>query len=269
MRRALPHTPALFALVSLGLVAAGCPSKDGAATAGGAPTSQEVKGLLAERDRKLHAYQIAGTVTEAGQTARFEFAHRAPNRMLATLKLEQERTFAFNGERLVELVPGEKKATVFDLSGDPAQVSMEVHRIFGAVVPEGFRAPLVDFDQAKARRVSHPRGPQAVELTQEVADEAGMVRATWFLRWPSMDLLEKRLAIGGSEMVVVVTEEHCDERLKLCVPSRLEQRMAGETGAVTELSRVELNTGLAQDAFAPAVPEGWAVEKRSLLAPQE
>ncbi len=269
MRRARLALPSLALTVAFALCAVGCPSKKEGDAAGSAQLAQEVKGLLAERDRKLHAYQIAGSVTEAGQTAQFEFAHRAPNRMLATLKLEQERTFAFSGDRLVQLSPSDETAVVYDLQGDTGPVSVEVHRIFGAIAPEGFRAPLVAFDKARAQRVSHPRGPQAVALTQEVTDEAGLVRATWILRWPSMDLLEKRLSMSGVELVVAVTKEHCDERLKLCVPTRLEQTVGGEAGAVTELSQVELNKGLAQDAFAPEVPQGWTVEQRSLVSPAE
>jgi outer membrane lipoprotein-sorting protein len=258
--------PLLLASALLLPALLGCPPRK---PAEGDPAAvSEVKGLLAERDKKLHAYRIQGTVSEAGHRAAFTFAHRAPNRMLAELRMDTERTFAFDGERLVELVPGEKRAVVFDLAGPPAEVSVELHRIFQSFVPEGFRAPVLELSSARARRVSHPRGPQAVELASEVTDASGLVRAVYVLRWPSMDMLEKRLSHGDSQLRLEVTREHCDERLKLCVPTRIEQQIDGEAGATTELSAVELNAPLPRDAFTPQVPEQWTVERRALLAPE-
>lgn len=229
---------------------------------------EEVQSVLVERERKVHAYRIEGSVTEAGQTASFRFAHRAPNRMLAELQGETPRTFAFDGERLMELSPKESRAVSFDLGGKPEELAVHLHQLFQTFVPDGFRTPVIDWNRASARRVSHPLAPQALELSSEVPDPSGPVRAEYVLRWPAGDLVERRLSYGEAKMVTKVAREHCDDRLKLCVPSRLEQTVNGAPGAVIDLTSVELNAALPKDAFTPVVPEDWTVEKRALV-PQE
>ncbi len=254
---------ALFALVP---ALSACPK--GGDAAGDRVKVEEVQSVLVERERKVHSYRIEGTVSEAGQTAAFRFAHRAPNRMLAELKGETPRTFAFDGERLMELSPKESRVQIFDLGGKPEEVAVQLHQIFQSFVPDGFRTPVIDWSKASARKVSHPLAPQALELSSEVQDPSGLVRAEYVLRWPSGDLVERRLVYGEQKMVMKIAREHCDDRLKLCVPSRLEQTVNGTPGAIVDLTSVELNATLPKDAFTPAVPEGWSVDRKPLL-PQE
>jgi hypothetical protein len=87
---------------------------------------------------------------------------------------------------------------------------------------------------------------------------------TYVLRWPSGDLLEKHLSAYGRTMRLTVDEEHCDQRLDLCVPRKLTQVYDDAPGAVTTLSRIELGVSVALHDFTLAVPEGYAARTQPL-----
>lgn len=238
-----------------------------------------VKSAFAERDRKLTSFEIQGTITQPAPTAqpdggavlteaKFDVAHRAPNRLRGTLRGgDQELTYLFDGERLAQLDPRNKRMIEYDLNAPRDQVAFFIAQLSGTLVPEGYRVPVMDFGNATAKRVSHPKAPDAVELSSVTRGEAGeQIRVVYVLRWPSMDLLEKRMSAGGGTMTLTVMDEHCDDKLKLCVPRKLEQRYDGQPGATTTVTKIALNAAPAMDAFTVTVPEGFSVEKRPLDA---
>jgi hypothetical protein len=135
--------------------------------------------------------------------------------------------------------------------------------IFAPFAPEGFRAPLLPGNGVSARRVSHPRGPEAVELTVKPAGSD--VEVTYVLRWPGMDFLGKRTRSGGASSELRVEEEQCEQALGLCVPKRLTQWAGEQQVAETTLSRVELNPTLPAETFTLSAPEGYEVQSKTLV----
>lgn len=265
----------LITLPCLALTA--CPRKEAPAAAQqqDAELVSQIKSGLTERERRLSGYELAGTVTESGKVARFEFVYRAPGRMKGTLWAPSgegenapaaARTYAFDGERLFEVDEAQRTVTTYEVKLPPEKSAVFLHQIFGAFVPEGFRTPVLDFKKAHAKKVTHPRGPDAVELTSASQDEAGQaIEVTYVLRWPSLDLLEKRLVAGGKTMTVTVDKEQCDEKRKLCVPTQLTQSWGQQAGAVTALSKVELGATVPTEAFAVSTPEGFTQTRRELV----
>ncbi len=256
MRRVVP------VLLALSLVTACRKPADSAADPA---LLAQVKSALAEREKKVGSYEIAGTVVQDGQQAGFEFAWRAPGRMKGTLLGEKGRTFSYDGDRLFELSQADRTLTSYELNLPDAQVRAYLTQLFASFVPEGYRAPLLDFSHAQARRVSHPKATEAVELSSETKDDAGAtIRVVYVYRWPAMDLLERRLETSGSAMVIAIEEEHCVQRLGLCLPKKVAQRVGERLGAVTTLSRVDLDSTVAAEAFTLALPEGFTSKSMPL-----
>jgi hypothetical protein len=224
----------------------------------------EVKSALADRERRLTSFRVEGVVREAGREAPFETAFRAPNRVRGALRAGSGRTLSFDGSKLYELDPQAKTLVTYE-PGRGAAVALT--QLLGAFVPEGYRVPVIDLATATARKSSHPRGPEVVELSSETRDEQNQsVRVTYLLRWPSGDFLEKRLTAYGRTMILRVEEEQCDQRLRLCVPRKIAQAYDGAPGAVTTLSRIELGAAIAIPEFTLAAPEGFAVRTLPLPA---
>lgn len=226
----------------------------------------EVKKRLVAREARLGAYRFSGTVQDAGaEPLEFAFAYRAPQHLRGTLLKPVERVFAWDGTTLYVQDAAHKRLTAFkdDLPADKrAGLIMET---FAPFTPEGFRVPLLR-SNTRAKRATHPRAPQAVELSVQVQDgSAEGLEMTYVLRWPTLDFLGKRtVSAGGTTAEVRVEEEHCDEALKLCVPQRLTRWAGGEQVGRIELSQVELNPTLPNDAFALTAPEGYDVQRRTL-----
>lgn len=242
---------------------AGCTRESPEASA---PLMPQVRQRLAERDAKLTSYRLAGTVKDEGQEAvAFTFDYRAPQRMRGSLGTPAARTFAWDGTRLFEQQHAQKRFTTFASELPPAKLAGFLAETFGPLTPEGFRAPLLT-SAATARRASHPRAPQAVELVQQVEDGAGRLELVYVLRWPALDFLGKRTrAPDGTEAEVRVEDEHCEEAAGLCVPRRLTRWLGGRQVGETVLSRVELNAPVPNDAFTLPAPEGYEVQTRTLV----
>lgn len=244
----------------------GCPKKEEAKPAD-AQLLSEAKLHFAERERRLTSYQLQGQVEEAGKVAAFEFAYRAPNRMKGSVREPDgaERTFSYDGDRLFILAPADKTLTTVELKAARTKGTVLLTQIFGAIAPEGFRAPLLELDHATAKKVSRPNAPEAVELSSTVPDEGGgKIEVAYVYRWPAMDLLEKRLTARGQTMHLTVAEEQCDEKLRLCVPKKLVQKYGDQPGATSTLSKIALNAPVPQDAFTLALPDGFTAKKQEL-----
>jgi outer membrane lipoprotein-sorting protein len=223
----------------------------------------DVRQRLAAREGRLTSYQLAGTAHEGAQTLAFTFAYRAPQRMRGTLgPPPASRTFAWNGEQLFERLDAEKRFTTFRDELKPEQRAGLLTQLFSPFVPEGFRAPLLPSQGVGVRRASHPRAPEAVELTVRPTPE---VEFTYVLRWPSLDFVAKRIHEGTRRTEIRVEEEQCAPELALCVPRRLTQWADGQQVAQTTLSRVELNPALPADGFTLTPPEGYEVQSRTLV----
>lgn len=226
----------------------------------------QVRQRLAARDATLTRYRLAGTVKDEGEEAvSFTFDYRAPQRMRGSLGTPPARTFAWDGTRLYEQQHAEKRFTTFTSELPPAKLAGFLAETFGPLTPEGFRAPLL-MSSTTARRASHPRAPQAVELVQVLEDGAGRLELVYVLRWPALDFLGKRTrGADGTEAEVRVEDEHCEQAAGLCVPKRLTRWVGGRQVGETVLTRVELNAEVPNDSFTLAVPEGYEVRTRTLV----
>jgi outer membrane lipoprotein-sorting protein len=226
----------------------------------------EVRTRLAGRDAKLTSYRIAGTVKDEGQEAvSFTFDYRAPQRMRGSLGPPASRTFSWDGTHLFQQVDGEKSFSTFKSELPPAKLAGFLNQTFSPFTPEGFRTPLL-LRRATARRATHPRAPEAVELVQTLEGEALGTEMVYVLRWPRLDYLGKRTrAPDGTQAEERVEDEHCDKGLDLCVPKRITRWLGGKQVGETVLGRVELNAPLPNDAFTLTAPEGYAVQSRTLV----
>lgn len=221
----------------------------------------EVKEKLSGRDAKLTSYHLAGLTRQGAEEAAFEFFYRQPYRMRGVLTRPARRTFSWDGQRLYELAEAEKRFTTFENKLPPERSLFALTRLFSPFAPEGYRAPLIP-REAKARRTTHPRAPEAVEVTVETADESGaLLTLSYLFRWPSLDFLAKRV----SGMEIRVEEEHCEERLKLCFPKKLAQWQGSERVATTELSTIELNPPLPAESFTLSAPAGYESRSQELV----
>ncbi|MBX5482674.1 MAG: hypothetical protein IRZ16_12670 [Myxococcaceae bacterium] len=265
-----PLTIPLACACVCALALCGCPKKEEQSAEDAEALLARAKGALAEREKKLRSYHLEGTVAEAGQRADFTFDYRAPNRMKGTVRVEDksERTYSFDGDRLFVLAPEEKTLVQSELPKDSQQSAVMLTQLFGQFAPEGYRAPVLELAHADARKVSRPEAPEAVEISSATKDESGdTITVTYVYRWPSMDLLEKRLTENGNSMTLHVDEELCDERLKLCVPKKLTQKYGTQPGAVTTLSRIDFNVSLPNDAFTLPLPEGYTLKRQTQPQP--
>lgn len=227
----------------------------------------EVKRRLSERDARLTSYRLEGRTSEGGaEPVSFSFAYRAPQKMRGALGAPVSRTFSWDGERLFEQSDADKRFTTFQNELSPERRAGFLTETFAPFTPEGFRAPLLPA-HLQARRASHPRAPEAVELAAKVDDPSGeSLQVTYTLRWPTLDFLGRQSRLpDGTTLEVRVEEEHCDEALKLCVPQKLSRWVKGEKVGETTLSKVELNPALPHDTFTLAAPEGYDVQTKTLV----
>lgn len=226
-------------------------SKPGVAPVGSAaPMVGDVKRVLAEREKRLSSYRIVVDTTEAGgNVAHHEFWFRAPNKSRGHMTAPQEVELAFDGNALVRVLYPARVVEPVPLDLPPAQRAFFLASTFMPFAPEGFRTPLVPTAGVEVKLAS------ASEVTVHVAPGEG-VSVTYRLRWPSGDFLEKRSVANGKERRLEVLEEKCDEKLKLCVPVRLEESLINEDGGkellgATKVTEVELNVAIAADFFSP------------------
>ena len=228
---------------------------------------KEVKQRLSERDARLTSYRLEGRVQGAGaEPMAYRFAYRAPQKMLGWLGAPASRTFAWDGESLFEQSDADKRFTTFKNELAPEQRSGFLTETFASFAPEGFRAPLLPAELT-AKRTSHPRAPEAVEVTGKVAPSPTVsLQMTYTLRWPTMDFLGRQARLAdGTVIETRVEEEHCDEALKLCVPQKLTHWEKGEKAGETTFSKIELNAALPNDMFTLVAPEGYEVQTKTLV----
>ncbi|MCP3105283.1 hypothetical protein LZ198_41085 [Myxococcus sp. K15C18031901] len=251
------------------LALSGCTSRkaEDAVTVQLAP---EVKQRLAERETKLSAYRLTGTVKDEGMEAvAFHFDFRAPQRMRGTLGAPPVRTFSWDGTHLFEQLDGDKRFTQYKSELPPAKLAAFLTETFNPFMPEGYRSPLIGRG-VTLRKTKHARAPEAVEVAQSLGGDAGGMELVYVLRWPRLDFLGKftRTSAGiGAE--VRMEEEHCDEALGVCVPKRLTRWVDGKQVGETVLTRVELNSPSPNDAFTLTAPEGYDVKSRTLVEATE
>jgi outer membrane lipoprotein-sorting protein len=224
----------------------------------------EMKQALAERERRLASYHLVADTTQGAETAHHEFFFRAPNhsRGTATGGLESA-SLAFDGKTLYRLNDAEKKLEAYELQLPPAKAALVLATMFRPFAPDGFRSPLLPSKGVTAKAVTHPMGPQAVELTVLTKDEdGGPLEVTYVLRAPSADFLAKRTRSGQHLGELTVEAERCEPALKLCVPTKLKETRDGELLGTTTLTTVELNPELPVDSFKLEPPEGYTVQQR-------
>lgn len=223
-----------------------------------------VKTGLDSRDRKLTSYSLEGLVREAGQEAKYTFQYRAPGKMIGAMSAPAERTFAYDGKTLFDVDPKAKTFTRVSLEGAADRGPFLLNQIFGSFVSEGYRVPLLVREGLLTERIAHVRAPQAVKLTQTAKAGGEEVTVSYVLRWPALDFLEKTVTSGAITTQVRVEEEHCDEKLALCVPKKLSQWQGEKQFAVTELSDIQLNPGIPADDFTLHLPPGFTEQTRAL-----
>jgi hypothetical protein len=222
----------------------------------------EARKRLAEREGRLKSYLLAGTLSEQGQAVEFQFAWRSPKWMLGRIGAPTARTLAWDGERLYDQLDGDKRFTTFRSELPAPKLAGFLTQVFNPFTPEGFRAPLLPAQGVEARRGSHARASEALELV--VRPEPGL-EVAYVLRWPALDFLSKRTRSGEQSAEVRVEEEQCDEALALCVPRRLTHWAQGQQVGETVLARVELNPTLPAETFTLQPPQGYQAQEQTLV----
>jgi hypothetical protein len=231
------------------LFVTGCPK--GSDTPPPASLANEARRALAEREKRLTSFKLVVDSTEGENRAHHEVAFRSPNKSRGHMTSPQELELAFDGTTLVRLIHAQKKYEVVSLEMPAADRAFFLASAFMPFVPEGYRSPLLPQSGVEAKSTQ----PNTVELTVKPGDG---VTVSYLLRMPSGDFLEKRSTAEGQTRVLKMESEKCDEALKLCVPTKLVERMGAQILGTTEVTSVELNPALAQDTFSPKVPEGWS-----------
>jgi outer membrane lipoprotein-sorting protein len=241
---------------------AGCTRKE----AGGSALLSQLKQGLTDRDAKIQSYRLAGSASQQGQQASFAFSYRAPNKMRGELKLPQPRTFSYDGNKLYELVPDEKRFVSYVNQLPPDRSALFLTQTFAPFAPEGFRAPLMTKADVVATKVTHPRASEAVELKVSADDGSGTPMAvTYTLRWPALDFLGKKTegSVGSGE--IKVEDEQCEKSLGLCFPKKLTQWQGADLIATTTLDTIEINPTILNDAFTLTAPEGFESKEQTLV----
>lgn len=226
----------------------------------------EVRKALSERDQRLSSYHLAATSKEGDAVATHELFYRAPNRSRGVVTAPEAMTVSFDGTRLFKLLPAAKKLEVYELKLPVDKASYFLATTFTPFVPEGFRTPLLPMKGLAAKRVTHPKGPEAVALTVSTKDEqGGAVEVTYVLRYPTGDFLSKRTSAGGHLAEAVVMEEHCSKAPALCVPKVVQSFEDGKAVHTLTLTTIELNVPLPNDGFSLTAPEGYVTEPHELV----
>lgn len=221
-----------------------------------ASLANEARRALAEREKRLTSFKLVVDSSEGENRAHHEVAFRSPNKSRGHMTSPQEFELAFDGTTLVRLIHAQKKYEVVSLDMPAADRAFFLASQFMPFVPEGYRAPLLPQSGVEAKGVmGRAEGFELVELTVKPGDGVTVV---YVLRWPSGDFVEKRTTAEGQTRVLKMESEKCDEALKLCVPTKLVERMGEQVLGTTEVTSMELNAALPQDTFSPKVPEGWS-----------
>ncbi|MBX7100034.1 MAG: hypothetical protein K1X89_20135 [Myxococcaceae bacterium] len=212
----------------------------------------EVHKALAARDAALSSYRFEGTATQGGQTLKYRFAFKTPNKSVGEITGPDAMRLkvAFDGHRLLRQDLNAKTHQVFELKLKPQDSMVFLNGAFAPFVFEGFRTPLLPIRGVTAAKVERDGGGEAVTLK---ASPGEGVEVTYLLSWPGADVLERRLG----EVRLVTEAEHCDEAKKLCVPRVLRQVRGTEEEARTELSNIELGAALDDATFELTAPEGF------------
>jgi hypothetical protein len=213
----------------------------------------EVKATLAEREARLSAYAFRAQSNGVSYAVSF----RAPKS--TRLELEQG-ALSFDGERFYERDDAARTFTVYAPRLTPAELALVWSQSFGARVPEGFRAPLLP-----PRGVTATRVGDTVELTLRTTDEGKQVSVTSVLRWPGGDFLERRTDYGGAKGALRMETQQCDEKLRLCVPTRLTKWAGAERVEETVLSDVQLGASEPREHFVLSTPAGFSLATSELV----
>ena len=131
----------------------------------------QMKQALAEREKRLTSYQLSVSTKEGDAEATHEFSYRAPNRTLGTVLTPAPMTLGFDGTHFFRLTPDQKKFETYELKLPFDKAALFLSSTFSPFVPEGYRTPLIPSHHVTAKRVSHPKGPEAVELTGVANDD--------------------------------------------------------------------------------------------------
>ncbi|MHB8877153.1 MAG: LolA family protein [Myxococcaceae bacterium] len=260
MRRAL-----VILILALPLIALpGCPKSPEASS--GESLLSQVKVRLSARDAKLSSYRLEGTTREQGLEASFGFAYRAPNKVRGELIKPQRRTWSFDGSKLYDLQPDEKRFTVYELKLPQDKAALLLNQTFSPFASEGFRVPLLLQQGVSVTRIKVPKAADAVEVKMQSKDEAGgAITVTYVLRWPALDFLSKKTEVEGRTSEVRVDEEKCDEALGMCFPQKYTHWEGKDPAATTVLSKVELNPQIPAGEFTLMAPEGFEAKSQQFV----
>lgn len=283
---------ALFALATL---AAGCTCKDAPPSSANGPTPpalepvsppalppstaeagtsaallNEAMQALNEREARVTSYHVVADSLEGEAAGHHEFFYRAPDKVRGVVTAPVAMTLSFDGRRLFRLVPSERKLMLYNLKLSPDRGALLLAQNFQPFVPEGYRAPLIPRQGSTAKKVTHPKGPEAWEISTTVTDGTErMADITYVLRIPTGDFLGKIVTTSAGTEVTEVEDEFCDAARRVCVPKKVVTRTLDRAvvHSVT-MSRIELGVPLPGDDFVLQAPEGYATETHDLLDKQ-
>lgn len=215
---------------------------------------------LTQRQARLSSYHLVVETQEGPHTASHHFYFRSPNKFRGDVAQPKPLTLSFDGQRLFK-ASADAPLEAYTLKLAAPEAALFLTNTFTPFVPEGFRTPLLPSKGVAAQRVAHPKGPEAVELSVAASDA---VVVTYVLRHPSGDFLEKRIKSGASTSRTVVTEEKCDDALKLCVPVAQALEDDGQVVATIRVPTLELNLELPEAGFTLSPKTGEAPVVREL-----
>ena len=238
-------------LLAVGLCVAGCRSPPPSSAA---LVSQAKSGLIA-REAKLTSLHLTVKTTEDEQAdGLHEVFFRAPYRLRARVSAPTPLQLSFDGESLY-LLQGSPPQLSVKKVGTGEATAASLQQQFEALIPDGYASPLLP-GKGVTGALTRIDGADAVTLTVITADGATPVTLRWDFTWPALELIARRSKVGAVESMVKVEQRHCDETLKLCVPSELSRWQGGKRIGTLSVTSIELNPALPQDDFVLHAPTG-------------
>ncbi|MFN0062878.1 MAG: hypothetical protein ACKVPX_10220 [Myxococcaceae bacterium] len=203
---------------------------------------EKLRVTLAQREAKLGGFEAAFASTPVDpleQQRAWRVAFRQPAALRVDAFSPDKAVHVYDGESYW-VSRGEEPLRVNTVPDDAAERAGFLAETFRPFLPEGFRTPLFPTRGTRAKRIAHPKGPVAVAITTEIAqDSAAPLRVTTLLRWPSGDFLETRWEGSDGRVEVTMLQEHCSTQA-ICLPTLLAHSRDGTRTSETKAEQLQM-----------------------------